>query len=253
MGFVTIDGVRLEYVHITGDAAKPTLVFLHEGLGSVAMWRDFPEAVAQATGCPVMVYSRRGYGQSDPLPGPRDVPYMHHEAQQVLPQVLSQLGIVRPVLIGHSDGGSIALIYAGSHAGPITGVVSMAAHVFVEDLTVTSIAQARETFLTTDLGQRMARYHRDAAHTFWGWNDIWLLPAFKHWNIEAFVPKIDVPILVIQGNDDEYGTKAQCDSIAQHAKVPCEVLMLDQCRHSPHRDQPAAVIAAISRFVATLP
>jgi pimeloyl-ACP methyl ester carboxylesterase len=252
MGFLSVDGVRLEYVQIGGDAAKPTLVFLHEGLGSIAMWRDFPQSVATATRCPVMVYSRRGYGQSDPLPGPRDVQYMHHEAQKVLPQVLAQLGITRPVLIGHSDGGSIALIYAGSHAGPVAGVVSMAAHVFVEDLTVTSIAQAREAFLATDLGQRMARYHRDSAHTFWGWNEIWLLPAFKQWNIEEFVPKIDVPILVIQGIDDEYGTRAQCDSIARHATAPCEVLMLDRCRHSPHRDQPDMTRAAIGRFVASL-
>jgi pimeloyl-ACP methyl ester carboxylesterase len=177
---------------------------------------------------------------------------MHHEAERVLPQVLSQLGIMRPVLIGHSDGGSIALLYAGRHAGPVVGVVAMAAHVFVEDLTVTSIAQARETFLTTDLGQRLARYHRDAAHTFWGWNDIWLLPAFKHWNIEEVVPQIDVPILVIQGKDDEYGTKAQCDSIAARARVTCEVVMLDACRHSPHRDQPAATRDAIARFVASL-
>src|SRR5262245_59326077 len=141
MDFLDIDGVRLECLQIPGDATKPTLVLLHEGLGSIAMWRDFPQNLAQATGCPVMVYSRRGYGQSDPLPGPRDVSYMHHEAQTVLPQVLAKLGIARPVLIGHSDGGSIALIYAGSHAGPVAGVVAMAAHVSVEDLTVTSIAQ----------------------------------------------------------------------------------------------------------------
>jgi pimeloyl-ACP methyl ester carboxylesterase len=253
MDFVTIDGVRLEYRLIAGAADKPTLVFLHEGLGSIAMWRDFPEAVAAATQCPALVYSRRGYGQSDPLAGPREVDYMHSEAQRVLPQVLVKLGITRPILIGHSDGASIALLYAGSHAGPVEGVVAMAPHVFVENITVISIAQARDVFKTTDLGQRMARYHRDAVHTFWGWNDIWLNPAFRAWNIESFVPKIVAPILVIQGNDDEYGTRAQCDSIAQHATAPCEVVMLDDCRHSPHRDQPRATIDAIETFIRTNP
>ncbi len=251
--FLDIDGVRLEYTQIVGNGAdNPTLVFLHEGLGSVAMWRDFPQAVVAATGCPALVYSRRGYGQSDPLGGPRAVDYMHHEAQRVLPQVLAKLGIANPVLIGHSDGASISLIYAGSGVGPVAGVVAMAPHVFVEDITVTSIAQAREVFKTTDLGQRMARYHRDATHTFWGWNDIWLLPAFRDWNIEDFVPKIAAPILVIQGNEDEYGTRAQCDSIANRAKVPCMLAMLDKCRHSPHRDQPQATCDAIAAFVASI-
>jgi pimeloyl-ACP methyl ester carboxylesterase len=253
--FLDIDGVRLEYTLIPapGDGAdKPTLVLLHEGLGSIAMWRDFPQAVVAATGCPALVYSRRGYGQSDPLAGPRAVDYMHHEAQRVLPQVLTTLKIANPVLVGHSDGASISLIYAGSHVGPVAGVVAMAPHVFVEEITVTSIAQAREVFKTSDLEARLGRYHRDGAHTFWGWNDIWLNPAFRDWNIEDFVPKIAAPILVIQGNDDEYGTRAQCDSIASHAKVPCTLAMLDNCRHSPHRDQPEAARDAIAAFVASV-
>lgn len=253
MPFLDIDGVRLEYLQLASDETnKPTLVFLHEGLGSIAMWRDFPQAVVAATGCPALVYSRRGYGHSDPLAGPRRVDYMHHEAQRVLPQVLAKLGIATPILVGHSDGASISLLYAGSRVGPVAGVVAMAPHVFVEDITVTSIAQAREVFKSTDLGQRLGRYHRDATHTFWGWNDIWVDPAFRDWNIEDVVPKIAVPILVIQGNDDEYGTRAQCDSIAAHAKAPCTLTMLDNCRHSPHRDQPQATTDAIAAFVAAI-
>lgn len=250
-----IDGVRLECALIAApDAAAttPTLVFLHEGLGSVEMWRDFPQNVVAATGCPALVYSRRGYGQSDPLAGPRPVDYLHHEAQRVLPQVLVALGIADPILIGHSDGASIALLYAGSQIGPVAGVVAMAPHVFVEEVTITAIAQVREVFKTSGLGARLGRYHRDAAQAFWGWNDIWLSPAFRDWNIEDVVTKIAAPILVIQGHGDEYATRAQCDSIAAHAKVPCTLAMLDNCRHSPHRDQPQATRDAIADFVAAI-
>ena len=220
---------------------------LHEGLGSLAMWRDFPQRVADATGATVIVYSRRGYGQSDPLPGPRNVDYMHGEAQDVLPKLLRALDIKRPLLVGHSDGASIAILHAGS-GHDVAGLVLMAPHVFVEDLTVESIAAIKEVWKTSDMGARLGRYHRDAEHTFWGWNDIWLLPAFKQWNIEAFVPKITAPMLVIQGLDDEYGTAAQCEAIKAQAKAPCELLMLENCKHSPHRDQPERTLEAISRF-----
>jgi pimeloyl-ACP methyl ester carboxylesterase len=288
LSFVEIDGVRLEYVRSDpntaaaagpspsplpqageglggtgprpfsrlrekaedeGRAARttPTIVMLHEGLGSLAMWRDFPQRVADATGATVVVYSRRGYGQSDSLPGPRKVDYMHGEAQDVLPKLLRALDIRRPLLVGHSDGASIAILHAGS-GHDVAGLVLMAPHVFVEDLTVASIAAIKELWKTSDMGARLGRYHRDAEHTFWGWNDIWLLPAFKQWNIEEFVPRIAAPMLVIQGLDDEYGTPAQCEAIKALAKAPCELLMLENCKHSPHRDQPERTREAVARF-----
>jgi pimeloyl-ACP methyl ester carboxylesterase len=232
-------------------STSPTIVMLHEGLGSLAMWRDFPQRVAAATGAEVVVYSRRGYGQSDLLPGPRDVDYMHGEANDVLPKLLQALGISRPLLVGHSDGASIALIHAGSGFAT-AGLVLMAPHVFVEDLTVDSIAAIKEVWKTSDMGKRLGRYHRDAEHTFWAWNDIWLLPAFKQWNIEALVPKVAAPLMVIQGLDDEYGTPAQCEAIKALAKAPCELVMLEACKHSPHRDQPERTLAAINRFFGSL-
>jgi pimeloyl-ACP methyl ester carboxylesterase len=248
--YVEVGDARLEYKRL--PATKPGLppvVLLHEGLGSIAMWRDFPERVAAATGAETIVYSRRGYGRSTPLAGKRDVDYMHIEAREILPKVLERLSIEKPVLLGHSDGGSIALIHAASgHA--TSGLIVMAPHIFVEELTVTSIEQAKETYKTTDLGQRLGRYHADADHTFWGWNDIWLNPAFKAWNIEALVPRITVPILAIQGEDDEYGTRDQVDGIKRLAQAPCEVVLLPACRHSPHRDQPDATLGLVSRFLA---
>lgn len=247
MPFVTIEGVRLEYARIDGDPARPPIVMLHEGLGSLSMWRDFPQRVAGATGATVIVYSRRGYGESDPLPDQRKVDYMHIEAQDVLPKLLQALDIRRPLLVGHSDGASIAIIHAGS-GNAVAGLVLMAPHVFVEDLTVESIAAIKEVWKTSDMDKRLGRYHRDAEHTFWGWNDIWLLPAFKQWNIEEFVPRIRAPMLVIQGLDDEYGTSAQCEAIKAQAKAPCELLLLENCKHSPHRDQPERTLDAISRF-----
>jgi pimeloyl-ACP methyl ester carboxylesterase len=248
--FVDIDGVRLEYLRIPAtESGLPPLVFLHEGLGSVAMWRDFPAKVAAAIGAEVVVYSRRGYGQSAPLAAANTVDYMHDEARQVLPKLLKQLGLERPILIGHSDGGSISLIYAGGKTAPLSGLILMAPHVFVEDITVASIAAAKMAYETTDLGKRLGRYHADADHSFWGWNDIWLLPAFRDWNIEAFVPKVTCPILVIQGRDDEYGTPAQVQSIERLATAPCEIALLPDCRHSPHRDQPDRTLELIAGFV----
>src|SRR5882672_1113580 len=236
--FVAVHGRKLEVQRIAGsDAGAPTLVFLHEGLGSVAMWRDFPRNVALATGYAAVVYSRYGYGQSDALQEARGVDYMHVEGLQVLPELLAQLEVREPVLVGHSDGGSIALIHAAARH-PIRGLVVMAPHVFVEDISVKSIAEAKTAFETTDLAQKLARYHADAAKTFWGWNDIWLHPDFRGWNIEECLPRITCPMLAIQGFDDEYGTMAQL-----------ELLRLAACRHSPHRDQPKVVIEAISRFI----
>ena len=248
--FVTVQGRKLEVRRISGRSA-PTLVLLHEGLGSVSMWRDFPQDLAAATGCAVVVYSRYGYGQSDALREPRCVDYMHVEALAVLPELLDKLGVPDPVLVGHSDGGSIALICAAAH-DTVKGLVVMAPHVFVEDLSVRSIAEAKTAFETSDLPQKLGRHHADAAKTFRGWNDIWLHPGFRNWNIEDVLPRITCPMLAIQGFDDEYGTMAQLEAIAAQTGGPIELLRLAACRHSPHRDQPEVVIEAISRFIERL-
>jgi pimeloyl-ACP methyl ester carboxylesterase len=251
MSFVTIKGRRIEYQKIDASTpSAPTLVFLHEGLGSIALWRDFPARVAAATGCAALIYSRYGYGASEKLAAPRNVRYMHEEALDTLPALLAEFGIAEPVLIGHSDGASIALIHAGARRWPVRGLVLEAPHVFVEDVTVTSIAGATEAWRTTDLRQRLARYHDDVDGAFMGWNDIWLHPDFRAWNIEAELPRIDCPVMVIQGADDEYGTKAQLHAIERQVRGPVELLLLPDCKHSPHRDQPEATLAAIARFVA---
>jgi pimeloyl-ACP methyl ester carboxylesterase len=250
--FIDVGEARLEYIRIPAtQGQRPPLVLLHEGLGSVAMWRDFPQQVAAATGAETIAYSRRGYGRSSRLPGPRAVDYMHGEARQVLPELLRQLGVIKPVLIGHSDGASIAILYGGSGL-PAAGLVLMAPHVFVEDITVAAIAAAKETYRTTDLGERLGRYHDDADHVFWSWNDIWLHPDFRAWNIESSVRGIGAPVLAIQGQQDEYGTMAQVEAIHDLARVPCEVAVLPNCRHSPHRDQPARTLKLIAEFVGRL-
>src|SRR5258705_765589 len=250
--FVAVHGRKVEVQRIAGaGAGAPTLVFLHEGLGSVAMWRDFPGNVALATGCAVVVYSRYGYGQSEVLREARRVDYMHVEALEVLPELLARLEVREPVLVGHWDGGSIALIHAATQ-GEIRGLAVMAPHVFVEDISVKSIAEAKTAFETTDLPQKLGRYHADAAKTFWGWNDIWLHPDFRGWNIEEFLPRIRCPILAIQGFDDEYGTMAQLEAIARQIGGPIELLRLADCRHSPHRDQPGVVLEAMTSFIARL-
>ena len=248
MPFLDIASHRIEYERIeAARAARATLVFLHEGLGSMAMWRDFPRRAAHATHCDAIVYSRYGYGNSDPLTAPRAVRYMHDEAQIVLPQLLERLGIERPILIGHSDGGSIALIHAGTRPRAVRGVVTLAAHVLVEDISVASIAAAKTAYETTDLRARLARYHADVDSAFWGWNRIWLAPEFRDWNIEEYLPPIECPVLAIQGIDDEYGTMEQMRRIGIGIH-DVELLSLEACRHSPHRDQPRAVLEAIVPF-----
>jgi pimeloyl-ACP methyl ester carboxylesterase len=247
--FTEAAGHRIEYERIdVGQTARPTLVLLHEGLGSVAMWRDFPGRLAHATGCNALDYSRYGYGNSDPLRGDRPVRYMHDEALLALPELLDRLAIERPILVGHSDGGSIALILADSGLRPLAGVVTLAAHVMVEDVTVASIAAAKVAFETTDLRARLSRHHADVDSAFLGWNRIWLDPAFRAWNIEDCLPHIACPVLAIQGEEDEYGTMEQMRRIGA-AVAGVELVRLPECRHSPHRDQPDAVIAAITRFV----
>jgi len=246
---ITVAGHRLEVLRIPGPQTRaPELVLLHEGLGSVSHWKDFPAQVAAATGCPVTVYSRYGSGNSDLLAEPRPVPYMHDEALHALPDLLAQLDIENPILIGHSDGASIALIYAGAH-NRVRGLVVLAPHVFVEDLSVASIAEAKIKFETTELATKLARHHHDAACTFWGWNNIWLHPDFRSWNIEEYLPRITCPILAIQGLDDQYGTMAQVDAIARQSGGPVEILPLAECRHSPQLDQPEATLRAITTFV----
>ena len=253
--FVGAAGRRLECIDIPAhQVQRPALVFLHEGLGSVAMWRDFPVRVAHATGCRTVVYSRYGYGQSDLLEAPHGTDYMHREAREALPDLLHALGIERPVLVGHSDGASIALIHAGDGRWECAGLALMAPHCFVEDISIRSIEQAKVVFETTDLASKLARYHRDPVSTFHGWNDIWLHPDFRAWNIEDSLPGIRCPILAIQGEDDEYGTMAQVEAIPRGAVASpsVEVLKLADCRHSPHKDQPEAVIRGIVDFVDAL-
>src|SRR5579863_1351887 len=251
MPFIEIRNHRLEYERIAATRTDaPTLVFLHEGLGSLALWKDFPAELAAMVGAPALVYSRHGYGNSDPIAAPRAVDYMHREALESLPELLRALEIANPILIGHSDGASIALIHAGSGRWPVRALVLEAPHVFVEDLAVRSIEAAREIYRTTDLKQRLARYHADPDNAFWGWNDIWLDPEFRRWNIEASLPGVTAPVLAIQGADDEYGTLAQLDAIERGVRGPVERLVLAQCKHSPHRDQPRATLEAIAQFIA---
>lgn len=246
--FVEAGGHRLEIKRIEGSAGMPTLIFLHEGLGSLAMWRDFPDRVAAATGAPVLIYSRYGYGKSDALAGARAVEYMHHEALEVLPPLRGALGLDDVVLLGHSDGASIALIHAGAGRWPVRGLILEAPHVFVEDISIASIAAAKRAYETTDLPQRLGRYHDDVDSAFWGWNRIWLDPAFRAWNIEHFLPGVRCPTLAIQGAGDEYGTKAQLDAIARGVAGPFEQVVLAECGHAPHRDQPAATLATMARW-----
>lgn len=230
-----------------GSDALP-IVFLHEGLGSLAMWKDFPQRLCDATGRRGLVYSRPGYGRSTPRAADEQWPvrFMHEQAFEVLPALLQQLGIERPWLFGHSDGGSIALLHAS--AQPTAGVVALAAHVFVEDFGLRSIAAARLAYETTDLRARLARYHADVDSAFWGWNDIWLDPAFRAWNIEAELDDIDCPVLAVQGEDDEYGTLEQVQRIVRH--VPhAKTLVLPDCGHSPQRDQPARLIDEVGAFL----
>jgi pimeloyl-ACP methyl ester carboxylesterase len=246
---ITVQDRSLEVQRISGRIPRaPELVFLHEGLGSVSHWKDFPARVGEATGCPVTVYSRYGSGNSALLTEPRPVRYMHDEGLAILPDLLAQLQIENPILIGHSDGASIAIIYAGAH-DHVRGLVLLAPHVFVEDLSVASIAEAKMQFETTNLPEKLARHHRDAAKTFWGWNEIWLHPEFRNWNIEEYLPRIICPVLVIQGVDDQYGTMAQVEAIKRQVAGEVEVLALENCRHSPQRDQPEAVLEAIHNFV----
>jgi pimeloyl-ACP methyl ester carboxylesterase len=251
MPFATAAGRSVAYEWIGEESGgKPALVFLHEGLGSIRQWRDFPAKVASATGCRALVYDRYGYGQSDVLAEPkRDVQFMHDEALIALPELLRSLGVENPLLIGHSDGASIALIHAGAgHA--VRGVVAMAPHVFIEPLCLNSIVTAAEQFETTDFAEKLGRYHRDARKTFYGWADVWLDKNFKSWDIrDDYLPQVRCPVLAIQGYDDVYGTMAQLDELAARVRGPCELLKLKDCGHAPFREQPEKTLEAVVRFV----
>jgi pimeloyl-ACP methyl ester carboxylesterase len=245
-------GHRLEYKWIGPAPEKaPTIVFLHEGLGCVEMWRDFPEQVVEATGLGALVYSRAGYGKSDPIKLPRSVEFMHDEALIVLPEVLKEFRINEAILFGHSDGGSIALIYAGSDkADNILGLVLEAPHVFVETIGIESIGRAKENYEHGYLRTSLEKYHgTNVECAFRGWNDVWLNPQFRSWNIESYLPGIKEPILVIQGEQDQYGTLRQVRTIQDASSGLVDTLFLSECGHSPHRDQPKAVLDNVNGFI----
>jgi len=244
--------VDVEYAWIGAeDAAAPQVVFLHEGLGSLGMWKGYPEALCAAAGARGLVFSRPGYGRSTPrAAGERwPVDFMHRQAHELLPALFAALHVApQPWLFGHSDGASIALLYAAAFPDRVAGVIAVAPHLFVEDVSIASIAATRDAYRTTDLRARLARYHDDPDSAFYGWNDIWLYPAFRAWNIEDRLPAIRCPVLAVQGRDDEYGTMAQIDELARH--VPqAQLVKLADCGHSPHRDQPAALTAAVAGFM----
>jgi pimeloyl-ACP methyl ester carboxylesterase len=241
---------RLELLEIPGDEHRPALVLLHEGLGSVGLWRGFPERLANATGCRTVAFSRYGHGQSDPPPGPRTPSFMHQEALEVLPSLLAELDLHEPVLIGHSDGGSIALIHAAHHS--VRAVVAIAPHVFVEEICLTEIRHARTAYTSGGLRERMARHHRDPDAAFFGWNDVWLHPEFPQWDITAEVARVTCPLLLIQGERDQYGTMAQLDAIERAAAGPVQRVHLD-CQHSPPVELPEQTSEAIALFLADLP
>ncbi|MCU1502409.1 MAG: alpha/beta family hydrolase [Ilumatobacteraceae bacterium] len=251
---VEVDGVGLDTLVLpAGDAhVGPPLVLLHDGLGSVGLWRGFPAALHTALGEPkVVVYSRAGYGHSGPAPLPRPVTYMHHEADVVLAEMLRKLGIERPVLVGHSDGASIALLHAGA-GHDVAGLVLLAPHVVVEDMTIASIDAARAAYVTTDLRARLGRHHDDVDRTFRGWNDVWLSPAFRSWNIEDRLAAIECPVLLVQGDEDPYGSLEQLDRIESGACGPVTRLVVSGVGHAPHLEAAEVTVAATAAFVGAL-
>jgi pimeloyl-ACP methyl ester carboxylesterase len=252
--FVSIDGTRLEYAwHGPPPADAPTLVFLHEGLGSISQWRNFPAELCSRLGCGALVYNRCGHGKSDSLTGPRSPDFMHDEAMTVLPRLLEVFEIRRPILVGHSDGASIALIHAGSGAGDPFALILEAPHVFVEDVTVARIAELRDLYQASSLRTKLARHHGANVDTlFQYWTEVWLRPEFRAWNIEDYLPDVKCPALIIQGKQDEYGTDRQVNTLVAALGGRCEGIMLDHCGHAPHADQRATVERIIVRFVRAL-
>lgn len=229
---------------------KPTLIFLHEGLGCIRMWKDFPKILSGYTGCPALVFSRLGYGSSDPCPLPWKINFMHKQALQILPDIIRKAGIHTYILIGHSDGGSIGIIFSGSPvAKGLKGLITQAAHVFCEQKTVESIQQAKIQYDHHDLKQRLEKYHgTNTDNAFRGWNDVWLNPGFIHWNIEKYLSRIHIPMLAIQGKEDQYGTIKQIKSIQHHVKH-VKSCLVDNCGHSPHLEQQKIVLDIMNQFI----
>ena len=242
-----------EPVSDDSHSIPPTLVFLHEGLGSIAQWRDFPAKLSTMTGLPALVYERWGHGNSDAINTPRTARYLHDEALISLPEILEQLNINDAILIGHSDGGSIALIFAAVHGNKARGVITEAAHIFVEDVTVRGILQAVELYETTDLRHRLYQFHKGNTDLiFRSWADTWIAPWFRTWNIAEYLPHIICPLLAIQGEQDEYGTKAQIESIVNQATSPVEGLMIPNCGHIPHHQAHERVLSEMARFIRSI-
>lgn len=249
----TGNGVAIEYQWIAPEKEdKDLVVFLHEGLGSVALWKDWPAQVCEAAGCRGLVFSRYGYGQSTPRPPDqkRAMDYIEVEAREDLPAFFSALALAdeRPILFGHSDGGSIALLYAAMYPERVKAIAVAAPHIFVEDITLDGIRAAREAYSTTDLALKLGRYHRDPDSVFWHWNDTWLTPEFRHWNIESYLENIRCPVLAIQGEGDEYGSLEQIRGIRRH--VPhTELCIIPDCGHTPQRDHPELMVRTLVRFI----
>lgn len=248
--FVEVGGVSLECLDLPG--AAPELLLLHEGLGSVSMWRDFPRALADATGRRTVAYSRRGFGRSAPRVDPYGIDFMHREALDVMPALREALGIAQPVLVGHSTGASMGLIHAGAGRWPVAGVVAMAPLTDVEQANVRSIEAARRAYRTTGWREKLARHHDDVDGVFYGWNDTWLRPEFRGWNILADIGRVTCRVLAILGEDDEYSSAFQVEAIEAHARLSPEVrvLRIPRCGHAPHRDRPDLVVPAIAAFAA---
>ena len=254
-GSVQAGGAMLEaYTVGPPPGQAPTLVLLHEGLGCVDLWRDFPEKLLAETGCGVFAYSRAGYGRSDACPLPRPLDYMTREAVSVLPEILDAIGFTDGILIGHSDGASIAAIHAGAQRDPrVRGVVLMAPHFFTEAMGLDAIAEARTAYSDGDLRSRLGKYHAHVDAAFRGWNDAWLDPGFRAWDIQDYLDEVTVPVLCLQGEGDRYGTRAQVDAVARRARGPVTVRMIPECRHSPHLEAPEKVQMEIAAFLDGLP
>lgn len=254
-GRLTAGGRALEYACFGPPPAEaPSILLLHEGLGCVALWRDFPDALARVTGWGVAAYSRAGYGRSESFPLPRPLDYQSREAVEVVPEVIDALGLRRTVLLGHSDGATMAAVHAGEvRDARVCAIVLMAPHFFAEAVGLAEIRAAREAFETTDLRERLARYHADVDTAFRGWNDAWLDPGFEAWNVENVLDTITVPVLAIQGRQDQYGTLAQIDTVERRVRAGVTRVVIENCRHAPHLDAPEQVLSAVAQFTSGLP
>ncbi len=254
--FLHAGGRRIEYYRVgPGPEEAPTLVFLHDGIGCAATWRDVPAELARRTGCGALVYSRAGYGGSDPVPLPRPLTYMHEEGFAHLPAFLDAAGVRSAVLVGHSDGGSIALLHASTpKAHPrVAGLILEAPHVFCEEITVASIERAGTEYRNGDLRTRLARYHGENVDcAFWGWNRAWLDPRFREWDLTEHLPAVAAPVLVVQGTDDPFGTLRQVEAVARGCAGTVRRLLLDRCGHSPHRDRREETLSGMTAFVREL-